>query len=155
MGGVVIDRVRVHAADEGDVVGDRAEVGEELADFGTGFTEFLEAPLRAEAFELLALELGELLALGEGVRHVLAVELGQLGFVVEGFEVGWAAGHGEPDDAFGFGREVGLGENAGPAVSGGGGAEEIRLEERAEREGSEAETLEEGAAGQVGIHGGS
>jgi hypothetical protein len=29
------------------------------------------------------------------------------------------------------------------------------LEERAEREGSEAETLEEGAAGQVGIHGGS
>ena len=41
----------------------------------------------------------------------------------------------------------------GPAVAGGGGAEEIRLEERAEREGSEAETLEEGAAWQVGIHG--
>jgi hypothetical protein len=36
----------------------------------------------------------------------------------------------------------------------GGGAEEIRAEERAECEGSEAETLEEGAAGQVGIHGG-
>jgi hypothetical protein len=48
-----------------------------------------------------------------------------------------------------------LGENAGPAVSGGGGAQEIRVEERAEREGSEAETLEDGAAGQVGIHGGS
>ncbi len=33
-------------------------MGEEFADFGTGFTELFEAPLRAEAFELLALELG-------------------------------------------------------------------------------------------------
>ncbi len=94
-----------------------------------------------------------MLALGEGVRHVLAVEFGELRLVVEGFEVGWAAGHGEPDDAFGFRWEVGLGEDAWPAVAGGGGAEEVRAEERAEREGSEAETLEEGAARQVGIHG--
>ena len=34
-----------HAADDGDVIGDRAEVGEELADFGAGFTEFLELNL--------------------------------------------------------------------------------------------------------------
>ena len=66
---------------------------------------FLKPMLRAEADQLLALQLRDLLALGEGFRHGLAVHLGELGLVVESFEMRRAAGLVEEDDALGFGRE--------------------------------------------------
>ena len=57
--------------------------------------------LRGEAVELLPLKLGDLLPLGDRLRHRLAVQFGQLRLVVEGVEVRHAAGHVEPDDPFG------------------------------------------------------
>ena len=102
---VVIDLLGPHRADDADVVGDAADVREQLADLLAGLAELLEAVLRAEADQLLALQLRDLLALGERLRHRLAVHLGELGLVVEGFEVRRAAGLVEEDDALGLGRE--------------------------------------------------
>ena len=71
--------------------------------------------------------------------------LRQLGLVVEGLEVGGAAGHAEKNDAFGPGREVQRvdgagpgGEAAGPAGRGAGG-EQVPIEQRGERGGTEAD----------------
>ena len=69
-----------------------------------GFAELLERMLRAEAGQALALELRDLLPGGEGVRHGLAGHLGELGFVVEGFQMRGAAGLIEEDDALSLGR---------------------------------------------------
>ena len=103
VGGVVIDLLGPHGADDADVVGDAADVGEQRADLLAGFAEFLERMLGAEADEALALQLGDLLPLGEGVRHGLAAQFGELGLVVEGFQVRRAAGLIEEDDALGLG----------------------------------------------------
>ena len=62
--------------------------------------------LGAHAVERLALKLGELLALGEGLGHRLAVQLAELGFEVEGLQMGRSARHAEEDDALDLGRQV-------------------------------------------------
>ena len=62
--------------------------------------------LGAKTLELLALELGDLLALGKRFRHGLTMEFGERWLVVEGFEVGHTAGHVQPDDPFGLGFEM-------------------------------------------------
>ena len=100
--GVVIDRVRRHRADDADVVGDLADMREELREFGAVLPVLRELELRALADELLALELRELLAGGEALRHALAVHLGESGLMVEELELRWAAGHGQPDDTLRF-----------------------------------------------------
>ena len=51
------------------------------------------------SLQLLALELRDRLALGERLRHRLAVHLGELRLVVERLQVRRAAGHVEVDDA--------------------------------------------------------
>ena len=68
---IVIDLLGPHRADDADVVGDAADVREELADLLAGLAELLEAVLRAEADQRLALQLRDLLALGERFRHGL------------------------------------------------------------------------------------
>ena len=62
--------------------------------------------LRAEALQLLALQLGDRLALGERLGHRLAVHLGELRLVVERLQVRRPAGHVQEDDALGLRREV-------------------------------------------------
>ena len=63
--------------------------------------------------EFLALQLGNGLTLGEGFRHRFSVQLVELGFVVEGFQVGGPARHAEKDRTFG----LGLGQEIlGPAL---------------------------------------
>jgi hypothetical protein len=56
---------------------------------------------RAKASKLLALELCELLTFGEALWHGLTMHFSEFRFVVEEFQVGWAAGHGEPNDSLG------------------------------------------------------
>ena len=69
-----------------------------------------------EAGELGALELGDRLALGERLRHRLAVHLGQLRLVVERLQVRRPAGHVQVDDALGLRREVERVDDALPAL---------------------------------------
>ncbi len=61
--------------------------------------------LGTHAVERLALELGELLTLGEGLGHRLAVQLTELGLEVEGFQMGRSTRHAEEDDALGPGGQ--------------------------------------------------
>ena len=77
---------------------------------------FLKAVLRAEADQRLALQLRDLLSLGEGFRHGLAVHFGELGFVVEGFQVRRAAGLVEEDDALGLGGVMQRVDHAGDRI---------------------------------------
>ena len=90
--GIVVDLLGPHRADDADLVGDAADVREQLADLLPGLAELLEAVLRPEALQLLALELGDRLALGERLGHRLAVHLGELRLVVERLEVRRPAG---------------------------------------------------------------
>ena len=54
-----------------------------------------------EAVELLTLKLSDLLALRYRFRHFLAMQLGQLRFVIEGVDVCHATGHVEPYNPLG------------------------------------------------------
>ena len=88
-------------------------VREEVGDVLAGLTVFFELGEVALHFERFALQLGDGLSLGEGLGHGLVVEFVELRFVVEGLEVGRAAGHAEEDDAFCFGLVVGEAGEAG------------------------------------------
>jgi hypothetical protein len=80
------------------------------------------------------LQLRDLLALGEGFGHRLAVHLGELGFVVEGFEMRGAAGLVEEDHALRLGGMVQRVTTPRPAAS----AAKAGLEQRVQREQPEA-----------------
>ena len=99
-----------------------AEVREERADLLARLAELLEGVLRGEALQLLALELGDRLPLGERLGHRLAVHLGQLRLVVERLQVRRPAGHAQEDDPLGLRGEVQRVDDApasGPAPSAG------------------------------------
>ena len=109
MGGIVVDLLGVHRADHGDLVGVFRDVGEGVADLDAGFAVAGEVVLGAHAVECLALELGELLALGEGLRHRFSVQLTELRFEIEGFQMRRPAGHAEEDHPLDLGRQRGAG----------------------------------------------
>ena len=160
VGGVMIDLLRLHGADDAEFVGLFGDVGEEVAYFDAGLAVFLEVGEGASGFEDLALELGELLAFGEGFGEGLFVEFFEFGFPVEGLELGGAAGHAEEDDAFGFDGEVRGFEGAVPVVGfGEGGGSGGLLLEHGEGDAAEAVAglFEEAAAvdaeGIEGAHG--
>lgn len=107
MGWVVVDGFGVKGSNDAEVVGAAGgEFWPNDADFVAGFSPFLEGMLGGEAVEFLALELRDLLALGEGGGHWLPMQGFQFGFVVKGVEMAHPTSHIEPDDAFGFGGMV-------------------------------------------------
>ena len=77
--------------------------GKEVADLQPVLAVLLEPVLRTETDQRLALQLRDLLAFGEALRHPFAVQLGELRLIVEGLQVRWAAGLVEKDDALGLG----------------------------------------------------
>ena len=98
VGGIVVDRLGVEALHNRDPVGDpRGDLREDLADLLPALSHLVEGMLGSEALQRLPLELGDLLPLGEALRHRLAIHGGELRLVVEGVEVGHASGHVEPD----------------------------------------------------------
>ena len=98
----MIDLLGKHRADNADLVGDTADVRKQLGYLLAGLAELLEAVLRAEADERLALQLGDLLSFGEGLRHLLLVHVCELRLVVERLEVRRSAGHEEVNDTLGL-----------------------------------------------------
>jgi hypothetical protein len=156
VGRIVIDGLRSHRADDADVVGDRADVRENLGDFLPGSAEAAESMLRGEAEEGGPLQLRDRLAARERFGHWLAVSPRQLRLVVEALEVRRAAGHVEIDDAFRSRRQVRRVDDATPRavlarrrlrVSGG---QQAGQRHHAEAGGG---VFEKGAAGEiVGSH---
>jgi hypothetical protein len=70
------------------------------------FSELLEVKLRLEAAELFALELGDGLALGEAVGHGFAGHLAELGFVIEGLQMGRSPRHVQMNHPLRFGGKM-------------------------------------------------
>lgn len=140
MASVVIERTRQMSSSTEPMCGKRAQIS-------VWFLPNLAKRCGSEADQLLALELRQLLALGETVGHRLAVHLGELRFRIERFELRRSARHGEPDDALGFRREVRGFED--PARAHGPGLERSQQA----RQGGRAQTLaglsEERAPAQV------
>ncbi len=102
----MVDLLGPHGADDAGLIDDAAHARKQVAQHLAGLAEALEFVRRAEADQLLALELSDLLALGKGIRHGLAIHFGEFRLVVEGFEMRWPAGLVEKDDALGLGREI-------------------------------------------------
>ena len=105
---------------------------EEFADLLAGFAIGLEAVLRAEALQLLALQLRDLLTLREAFGHRLRIHGQQLRLVIESLQVRRPACLVQEDDALGLGREVER-VHGSERRDGGAGCEEPRGQQRMER----------------------
>ncbi len=105
--------------DEGHLVSEGAEAGEFFGHPLAGLAAADEGPGAAHEVAVGALEAD----LFFGAGHGLAGALFEFGFVVEGVEVGDAAGAEDLDDALGFGGEVG--GAAAEEVGEGDGAEAV------------------------------
>ena len=132
MGRVVVDLLGRHRAHDADVVGDLADVGKQLGEVLAGLAVALERMLRTENPELLALQLRDLLVLGERLRHGLAIATGKLGLVVEELQVGRSTRHAQEDHPLDLCRAVRIARHAGR------GSEEIRSEELRQAQAAQA-----------------
>ena len=103
-GGAMSVGARAHRMDEGHVVDVARKVGKFGGNGLAGLAGGLKIPGAAHEVAVGALEGDVFVAAGHG----LAAALFKLGFVVEGIEVGCAAGAENLDDALGLGGEVGL-----------------------------------------------
>jgi hypothetical protein len=144
VGRVVVDLLGLHRANDADVVGDRADVGQEVADGLTRLAVFAKRSLWSKAQKLLLLQLSDRLALGERLGHRRAVHGGQLRLLVEQFKVRRPAGHAQEDDALGLWCEVQRIDSAQTARRFGAGAkrgtrQETRKRHRAQPERRPAE----------------
>ena len=107
-GGCMVDLLGVHALDEAEFVGDFGGVGHEGTDGGTGFAVLLVwLDVREDlAFVRSGGHGGKAFALHVGLRDGLAVELGELGFVVEKLEMARCSVLKKIDDALGLGGDL-------------------------------------------------
>ena len=106
LGGGVIELVGLHRVDEAHLIGDGVEVRAGVGHPEAAFAVLLEGAGGAHQFGHAGGE-GEGASGEEGVGAGLVVVFLKGGFVVEDVEVRRAAGHGEVDDALGFGGVVG------------------------------------------------
>ena len=138
LSGAVIELVGVHRFDDAEFVGGFCEEGETVTEPLAALAVLLEGVLVSEHF-WDALDEGELFACEERGWAIAAVESGEVGFMIEEFELAGAACHVEVDDAFGAGGEVGRGgaEWLGGVVAWGGGGAGVGT--GAEPEGGESE----------------
>jgi len=103
--------------------------------------------LRRETSKLLILELGDLLAFGEGFGHRLAVELSELRLGIERLEVRGTSSHVKEDHAFGPGRMMERIHSTGRARRRRNGAsQEPRIQQARQGHQAKAGTTEKGAA---------
>ena len=102
----MVDLLSDHGFDHGDVIRHLGGPWQVVANHQTTLAMGAELGLVTEDLELLALQLGDGLPLGEGLRHCFAVEAVELGFVVEGFQMRGTSRHAQEDDPLRLGREV-------------------------------------------------
>src|SRR5690606_995356 len=91
LGRTAVELVRLYRLDEADLVDDPLEVRQPVGNPLAAFSRPVEGELRPEHLRH-ALDEGELFALEELLRALLAVELGEFGLVVEEFELARRAG---------------------------------------------------------------
>jgi len=102
----VIDLVGMQRPDDTNIVGDAANVRKEVADLLAGLTVTVESGKWTETDQSLALQLRNWLPLRKTVGHRLAVEFGELGFVIEALQVRGPTRHTQKNHAFDFWWDV-------------------------------------------------
>src|SRR5256885_5326552 len=118
---VMIDLLRMHRANDADVIRDGRNVRKEVRNVLAGLAVFLEARERPASFQCRILQLSELLTLGERFRKRLTINLLQLRFVIETFQMRRSARHAKMNDAFGTDRKMRRVDNAFSAMFNGRG----------------------------------
>ena len=121
LAGGVVEGVGGHGFHNGNVIGDTAKVGQHLGYFGIALA--LAAVLELGTQQLgMGVDEGRPVALEQLGRRQGPVEPGQLGLVVQQFQVAGRPRHEEKDDVLGLGRVVGrLGSHGIAAVLRDGG----------------------------------
>ena len=106
--GRVVDRLGVHRADDADLVRDRAQVRQHLAQFDPAGTPLLEGleRRRRDVFRVAARHRGEAGVAAHAGGDVLAGHLGEQRFMIEEVDVRRASALPEADHALGLGGEV-------------------------------------------------
>src|SRR6185369_7785116 len=97
----------------------------------------LKIKLRPETFQLFALQLGDLLSLGQRFRHGFSGHLSKGRLVVERLEMGWATRLVQIDDPLGFSGVVKRIDYSAPAVAL-FRPEQLWIQQRTQRERSQA-----------------
>ena len=106
LAGRVVEGIGGHGLHNGNVVGDTAEVGQHLRYFGIALAVAAVLELGAQQ-RGMGVDEGRPIALQQlGGRHG-PVEPGQLGLVIQQFQVAGSPRHEEKDDVLGLGRIVG------------------------------------------------
>ena len=119
----MIEGISVHRLDDGNIVGDFGEVGQQFRKFGSRLAMSRELELWAQQRGTGIDECGAV-AFHQFGRRDFAIPFGQFGFVIEEFQMAGRAGHKEKNDAFGLwwemrqlGRQwIGAGGLRSPAV---------------------------------------
>ena len=140
--GIVVDRLGVKRADEGDVICDLGDVREQFGDFRAGLAVPRELKLGPHAGELLPGELRDALPLGVAFRHRFAVQVDQLRLVVVEIQLRRRAGLEQINHPLGFRGEVRRVDDAARGESRCdarrllvlAGREEVRVQKRRERQ---------------------
>ena len=152
-GGVVVDGLGVHRANEAHIVGDfmmpRENVADLCATLAVG-AEGGEGLCGGEGF-LAGSHAGEALAFANRIGQVLAVEFFQRRFGVKKVDLRRRAALVHVNDAFGFGCKMWDVRQSGHEVRQGRFGEEVFVEQRSERGGADAGggAVEEMAAGYI------
>lgn len=102
----MVDLLGDHRADDTDIIRDGTDVRKKVGDFDAALAPFPEFRERTAGDQLAALQLGKLLAGGEGLGKRLAVERVELWLGIQRFEMRRSARHAEVNDAFRPCREM-------------------------------------------------
>ena len=97
--GIVIDLLGVHGLDHANLVRERSDIREEAGHGQAALAVGLECHERPARFQFGVLQLRELLTFGERFRKGFAVDVFELGLVIERFEVRGTARHAEMNHA--------------------------------------------------------
>ena len=101
----MVELIGAHGFDEAKIVDVLFQMWQAVRHPLAAFSRLMKGILRAQQLGHAADE-GKALAGQEGSRAVLAIELGQFGFVIEEFQLARRAGHVQIDDALGAGGKL-------------------------------------------------
>ena len=104
----MIKLVRVHRTDHQDVIGNRAEVRYDIAEFHPGLTVFFEGSLGSHQGGGGRLDEGEAGFFEQAFGEPLSGHFVELGLRVEEIELGGSSSHEDENTSLGFGVEMGF-----------------------------------------------
>ena len=103
----MVEGLGVHRADDGNIIGDRADVWQDFRHLSASLAVFFELKFGAEEI-IVRRDKGGLVVLQEFSRWLGTIKSGELRFIVKEIEMAGSTTHVEEDDILGFARKVRL-----------------------------------------------